>query len=681
MITFRCDGCGMEHKSSDAFQGTRAKCLRCGAVIQVPGESAAAKKAKKKARKPVPELDEPLPQVKDEPEPEAREVKDETIAERIKTLAKRYRKHLMIGGGALVLLVAAYFMFRAPSRPAPQKKKDAEPVVEAPKPVEKPKEEPVKKSETSTEVLHMTATKLIREHRADVGGTNTRYQKKMFEVRGHVVRVLDAPPSPRLEKDAPPPKDLPPSPGPTLVIAASESEETPIFCNIPAGVPKDRLPPDLRGLPVTIRATYLGDLKFQDGVVTRWQAKADDLYKGKTIELLGVVETNGEVKNLRLDAFNTESMLQVPWFARGSEEKPLTQFDIGQTVVLRALCTGRRFKKVELHNTQISAMRPGVIEYPRFVADYEADLLDEPLVRFPEYPIAIAANALVKEYEQSVAAATEKYHRRVLMVSGLVEKVNRYTREIILESDTNQAIKVKARFTQSQIERITRQKRLVLRGVCTDINQRSFVVLENSMLELSPRLLALMRTGPILLPEHYPFRAGEQLTYDIAQHSATTKTVSRLTMTFKDPNLVDFVNTAQGTINGTGLRTGQVLWLPKAKLAPPAVAQYRMSESFIELGTTGPTGEMSWEPVIKLGAKEGESWTWDSPFGTCVYTVTDFRKTRGQAAAHVKKLVQNGLTVTESTHLYELGIGETERTTYQATAKQPRKLVGEMLLR
>jgi len=75
-----------------------------------------------------------------------------------------------------------------------------------------------------------------------------------------------------------------------------DNEEQAISCNIPAGIPLDRLPKDLKGLPVTVRAVFDGGLKLKDGVVTRWQARADDIYKGKTIDIIGVGPVQGAVR-------------------------------------------------------------------------------------------------------------------------------------------------------------------------------------------------------------------------------------------------------------------------------------------------------------------------------------------------------------------------------------------------
>jgi tRNA_anti-like len=626
-----------------------------------------------------PEAFKPVPAVKSKPQ----EPEDEPDSEPLPPVS-RVRNLGTIGllvVGALVILGVGYWFMQGQAAPAKKFTPTAKggPSKAPPPPAPPP---PPEKTEPKAEVIYLSAARLLKENGADSVAANKRYASKTVELRGHISRVIDAP-APKVDKDEPPPKDAPPNSGPTLVITDFNIEGQPtISCNIPAGIPKDRLPTNLKGLPVTIRATYLGDLRLKDGIVIRWQAPADDIYKGKTVELAGIVESSGDVKTLILDPFNTESTLDVAYFSKPSDQKPFTDLQSGQVVTLRGECAGRRFKRVELHNAQVlSVSTKATGDYVRFVQDYEADLLDEPLVRFPDYPIAILAVDLVKAYEQSAQAAYDKYHRRVLLVSGLVERTNASTNEITLESDTDKKLKVLCRFNKSQFERVGRARRITIRAVCTDVHKQN-IVLENCMLDLSPRLANLMRMGPILLPEHFPFRVGDQLKYNVVQHTATSKVAIGLVVSYRDPGMLDFINDRQGTLNGAGLRAGQIQWDPKGKSLLAGTLRYRQSENFIEIGTPGPGGQevLQWEPVLKLGARAGEIWTWNSGAGPSAYTVVDFRKERGQPVAVVKKVSQIGVTQTESTHVYMLGVGEIERTTHQTTPTQARKLVAEMLL-
>jgi hypothetical protein len=73
-----------------------------------------------------------------------------------------------------------------------------------------------------------------------------------------------------------------------------------------------------------------------------------------------------------------------------------------------------------------------------------------------------------------------------------------------------------------------------------------------------------------------------------------------------------------------------------------------------------------WDPVLRLGAKKGESWTSEMPDGRSVtYTVVEFRQDeRRNQLVEIRRVVKNPKEPAaweESLVTYALGIGEIRR--------------------
>ena len=58
---------------------------------------------------------------------------------------------------------------------------------------------------------------------------------------------------------------------------------------------------------------------------------------------------------------------------------------------------------------------------------------------------------------------------------------------------------------------------------------------------------------------------------------------------------------------GTLLGGGKITWQRMAP-QPPTKARIRRTTEFVEYGVTEPGEKVSWLPVVKLGARVGDSW-------------------------------------------------------------------------
>src|SRR5262249_53936444 len=103
-------------------------------------------------------------------------------------------------------------------------------------------------------------------------------------------------------------------------------------------------------------------------------------------------------------------------------------------------------------------------------------------------------------------------------------------------------------------------------------------------------------------------------------------------------------------------------------------------EGFIEISerTTSRQGETEpvWEPVLKLGARVGASWSWTHGKVKHQYTLVRYDRHRGRSSAIVNEvLTMAGSNPVEIRHVYGEGVGEVEGEGGRRLASgQPRVL-------
>jgi hypothetical protein len=112
-----------------------------------------------------------------------------------------------------------------------------------------------------------------------------------------------------------------------------------------------------------------------------------------------------------------------------------------------------------------------------------------------------------------------------------------------------------------------------------------------------------------------------------------------------------------------------------------ATFQRRISGGFVEIGSQpAHGGEIQWEPVLKLGAKKGESWEDTSPPGTTRrYTVLGFSdytiKVTGAVRRSVvvrQEVLVDGKPTEAIESTYVQGVGEQQRVSYDLRNGTPK---------
>jgi hypothetical protein len=166
--------------------------------------------------------------------------------------------------------------------------------------------------------------------------------------------------------------------------------------------------------------------------------------------------------------------------------------------------------------------------------------------------------------------------------------------------------------------------------------------------------------------------------YTETMRSDTEGGVVLSTHEYKDDGLVEVKTYNYGaTRNGVIERDQQVAMRPVSHSA----YRRRINRGFVEVGSQPTNGRaVQWEPVIKIGARKGDSWEDTSVPGlTKRYTVMGFAYYTIKVTGAVRRcvvirqesVVDGKLTATsEST--YVKGVGEQQRVSYEVSAGTPR---------
>jgi tRNA_anti-like len=767
MIRFACPGCGCPHSANAVFAGLAAKCIRCGVSLRVPGGAAPKPVAASPAPSPAHEThpDEPHPhgtaalrpvpdmdlddllvlrdEVREEEEAEPREERKRERRERTgrdeppppapaaedavaplaadpapRSLFKRRNLPYAVGGLAVVAIgVAVYFLaFSKPKpppppapAPAPKKEEPPPPKKEEPKKVEPKKEEP--KKEEPPLAGQFTAARLIAERDEDpaafdrkfagriviVEGTYASGSRTSFalcnsqEVERNVIYCEWPKPAP-----APPPKSPPAG---TLAPGATAPKT-------PEPPPGPKIQP---GQPVTIRGLCWGGLRFSDCTVVRVGTTADDLYKDKDLEVIGMVGPQNisaddavDTSTLVFEPPTTDCPVGIRSYFRPSQQQEVAKLKPGQAVTVRGRCAGRSYRSVRLDNCVIVAPSapadPGFtrVRADQLFATYETDLLtfDRPNTSTP--PVAVAAEQLAGAFQDNPKQANLTYRYRPVKVTGRVLQRRTSDRAITFEVGTEQRCQIVAVFTPTKFAALRGdEKDLTVRGVCAGVAAGGVIIrVENA--ELVETTVPDDPTTPRTTAEFLPFQPGRELHYDmLSPGKAKDNPIQRLTVRFAEPDLIRATPVRAGVLPGATLFADPPLkpkWtrdLTKQKTPPPpGVSQYRVNEGAIEMREVpAPPAQPSlwWDPVLKIGVKKGESWSSEMPGGrTVTYTVVGFGKDEAKrSTVEIRRVVKDPKVMTyweESTIVYAHSVGPVRRTLATRNENGQAVVIAEMRL-
>jgi hypothetical protein len=256
-------------------------------------------------------------------------------------------------------------------------------------------------------------------------------------------------------------------------------------------------------------------------------------------------------------------------------------------------------------------------------------------------------------------------------------------RQLVMETGTAHKYKVLLTFTPMQYARVPEAKVLEVIGVCAGPTTRkdgSYVTLENCEPHDAKKLDYRVR----ITPEYFPLDPERIGVYDLlSPQGATAKEhpLARYSIRFVEPDLIKSTVIRLGTYPKATLfeEPAQPKWKkdltnpsPKQKVIPE-INQVRHSEAGLEARPKPPPPALPgpwWEPVLKFGAKKGDTWSSTMPDGrVSEYKVMDFSTDAvGRPTVEILRVQRNPkdtkeTTREETTIVYTYRVGEVRRQT------------------
>jgi hypothetical protein len=542
-------------------------------------------------------------------------------------------------------------------------------------------------------IIYVSAPRLSAELAANAEATNQKYAGATLEVSGlfQKVEVVTS--------------DKPPA-CPHFVFAVSGK---PVRCEMQSpGKKLTLIGPFMPNRPYTVRGVYGKDGFLHDGEACPLTSSADAMYKDKEIEVIGFIEAVNPVSEehrfptIQLEC-GTSGRLQVHCLFRKTDEGEVKKFRPGALVTVRGVCGGREsvgelYYRVRIDNCQIvyTTAPPAPIrriEVARLASDYEEDLRPEFLPPGAEgKPIKLTVSQLAMEVMADKTAAETKYRNKVLILSGKLKQ--KFPREkILLESgDTNKLLQVQCHFTPRHFAAVDESADFIVRGICAGMIDPTTMRMDDCERYDPKSDREIMRITADFLP-HVP---GKSYTFDLVSHLTIGKKkpeVIRQAHSQEKNGLTEVVTTHSGILLSKSLldEGEPEKWFSKAKRhrVPGANPSYyrRLSGGVVELGRPQQDEDgklrIIWEPVLKLGAKEGDTWTWTQPDGEREYKVVKLDVFRGVPRAVVHQTVVpivNPLRVVEIESVYLKGYGEVARREWLRISSKQKHLILEKVM-
>ncbi|HEV3081807.1 MAG TPA: hypothetical protein VGY66_18650 [Gemmataceae bacterium] len=744
MFTVRCPGCGKQHTLAEpvepAEESVKKRCLRCGeffpltdpalnpepqltAVQNVaatgagtPGDSVAleeddvllepglgeAKPKKGKSKKDA----EPGSDDSDQGGGDkGSEAPEEEQPDEYPLPKKGSRWPIFAGLAAVLLLGAgagAYFLFIRGKSAAPDDKPLAsKSKTTSPKSKSTTKTVASKKTPDSKEkgpaaapvaepqkmvAIKLSAPRLAHELATKPEETKRKYLDKTLELSGLFDKVQTTSP-----------------PAGTFLVQGPF-----LGCNL-GGVPAKVLQAWLalpHAQPFTVRGVFEKDGLLHNCELLPLSAAADEQYKGKVIEVSGGVAEVGtqgeqEFPMIRLER-ETNGLLDVTCLFPKGDEAQVQTVKAGTPVTIRGTCNGRHSTSdnlyVRLDNCRLvhtTAPEPPIqrLDAIALVREYEEDLypsLYTPPVAWKEDAKPLSIAQLGKEFAKDGKAAFEKnYQNKILTITGRVQR-RVHPNALLLESgETDRPLMLQGFFTKRKLAGFDEQQACCIQGLCTGMLNTNTLRLDNCeffdpLANKDPRRLT---------PEHFPYKPGTDLTYDIVIFPTGSKreaTFMREVYFLRDGGLVQSMTTHRGTfVPGKSPQDPALLdnWLTNKKTKhvrlPGPVYFYRVAGVHIEIGHRVPTkdggAETVWEPVLKLGARRGDTWKSQEGSTRRQYTLVKFDEHRGRPCAIIKETVNGNTELDQRSleirHVYVLGLGEVEREEAQPLPSGEKKII------
>jgi hypothetical protein len=641
------------------------------------------------------------------------------------------KRWLIIGGllGLLILAgVGGYFLFAGKSkptrpvakgkRPASSKNekktvKDGAKKSEKDKPAKKPeKDKPAGLEPKNKEPIRLAAAQMSAGLAGEPAAINRVFDTALLEVTGLFDR-LEAPkpvaPPPPPKAGAKPPKSA--APVRPVHRAFFLTAGRPIVCEVATDV-KDLKPWTAlrKGEPFTVRGIHIKDGLLRSCQLRELSAVADEHHRGRELEVTGVIDVvlvpDGKdvlYPTVRLEG-ETFGQVTIECLFRKEDEAEVRKLKPGSPITIRGTCNGRHRRKswyVRLDNCRVESSTAPVGKMVRLPAGalaraYESDLRTAPLPDWGKeerLPGTLAVEQLDGELKASRPALEAKYLYRIFTVTG--RRLYRKGRELILESrNTDQPLRIVCRFDRHAVTFADEGgPNPVVRGFCTGLVAGA-VRLDNAEMVLPP---GSKDSGLWLTADFLPHKVGRIMTYDLAVFPMIGKrspVVVRQKWFERAKGQIETMTTHKGYLSGRSMLDAPDpgAWFKEARTKPARlpgpVYEHRTSAGFIEVGRrmTNTKGKVVtvWAPVLKLGARTGESWTWAHEHDEYTWTVVGFGQRRGQPCVTVLEKVTSNVNdqqmLREVKHVYVKDLGQVERReTIQLTSKDKR-IVAELRL-
>ncbi len=499
MIKFTCPGCQTLHTANDAFAGMRAKCIRCGTTVFVPGgpDDEDDDRSIDELAADWPSSSGPRSRtdrsqwVEDEdnlagPESGRRDsgdenydqyaVPDEPAPREPRPPVRRNQSLKAIAALVMLVLIGAgVYYFGFSEKPAPPVKKVApEPADDEPAgPVVAPVYEFVGPPEPPPPPpIFINAERLNEELARDAVETNARYTGRVMQIQGECERFQSAKLTFRVNSTESKIAAVLPRYLPKFV----DEEGRPV---VPDAAPAAvggwivfaAVPPDVRpvpGLPVAVRGVYRTEGLLSGAELVRLTAPADPLYLGKVLTIVGRVsgaedDDSAGVTRVTLMKRSSIGLVTVACRLTRSESAAL-RVTVGDPIALTGKCSGRQNYSVMLDNCTV--VRPGgnQLSAVQLADDYEEDLLRYPPIHPTAAPLKVTAEEFVSAYHADAQAANARYEHRVLEITGTVLKLDPAARTVTYESPTDAPIQLRAAFDPADFPMIPpNEKRLTVR--------------------------------------------------------------------------------------------------------------------------------------------------------------------------------------------------------------------------
>jgi tRNA_anti-like len=471
-----------------------------------------------------------------------------------------------------------------------------------------------------------------------------------------------------------------------------------------AGKPTSPGPPAAGGKSRTIGGG--GDFFLQDAEILPLSPPADALYLGKEMELSGHViavipaSENSEYPTLKLER-ETNCRVDNDCLFPKSDEAEVKKLTPGSFVTLSCTCSGRSLRRKDDYSVRfdnchiIYTTAPASSQIARLpvihvLRDYEEDLRTALPPAFDSDPNAktMTAAQLAKEFKQDSKTFEKGYRNKILVVTGKLYRKG--DRNVILETgQTDNPLRIQCFFTRQSFLKLENNPDHTIRGLCSGLTGGQTLRLDNcESLDTVAKV-----DQPRLTVDYLPSKPGQVLVYDLATHPMESKGAAlafRKVFTWTEGGIVERAITHAGRLpKGKNLTDPEVFkdWITLkttkkySQSEPPS--RLRVFGGFIEIGQefTSQEGQksVSWEPVIKLGLKKGESWEWSRGSERHQCKVIDIELPdaggRGAATRRSTATIREAITdlkrpdlYAEIRHVFVRNVGEVER---EETARLP----------